>query len=630
MATKSHKKARKEKSHHAIFFSCLFVFFVAILACPVHAVVAADDYVTSRAKLDAAFDEKLDSLATKCEELGLKEQAAITRAWIIPRHPGRQYLFLPEAKDLLAPKADAPDVEQKWYAKLMEHRRAQAAALFERAQAELKAGRAPRAYQLLHEALREDPDHAEARRILGYRKLPAGWLLAGSTSPPTPGRRAHPKYGWGANKHWRHETPHFSIATSAGPKQATDLGQKLEELHSLWRQAFFSFWTNQPALAHRFSGGNQPLVKEPKKLNVVLFKDRAEYVAVLEPGEPKIGLTTGIYLDKQETVFLYGGDEKLIPTWYHEATHQLFQEIDRFPEGPGSQANFWLVEGAAMYMESLQRHEISEGAAGSPSYWTLGGWESDRLQFARYRGLSGDFLLPLKKLSAMGRADIQASSDIRKMYGQSAGMAHYLMDAADGEHREEAVGFLRSIYDGRQTAPPQIPQAAYLEYLQVTDDDLAHLLSPQRVRNLSLGRTNVTDQGLAHLAACKDLEWLDLSLTKTSDAGLAAVRDCTSLSQLFLEGTKITGESLQLIGKLQNLEELDLSTTPITDDGLAALSGLKKLRILYLTNSPISDAGLAHLKGLASLEVLETTGTKVTSEGLAQLRGVLPKLKKPD
>ncbi|MGI8978700.1 MAG: hypothetical protein ACR2FY_05710 [Pirellulaceae bacterium] len=592
---------------------------------------AADDYAVARAKLDEAFAEKLASLAKKADELGLKDQAAITRTWMIPRYSNRQYLFLPGPKDPLAPKVGASDLEQKWLAKFQEHRAAQADGLFELAKAESKDNRAARAYQLLHEVLRENPDHADARRILGYGKIAAGWALVGTTSPPATGRKAHPKYKWPAGKYWRHETPHYSIATSTSVKQAIELGQKMEELHALWRQAFFSFWTNQPALEHRIGGGREALVKEPRKLDVVLFKDREEYVAVLKPGEPRIELSTGIYLDKRQTVFLYAGDEKQTATWYHEASHQLFQEIDRFPPEPGRQGNFWMVEGLALYMESLARHQTSGG-----SYWTLGGWESDRLQFARYRGLSNDFLLPLEKLGAMNRADLQASEDIRKIYTQSAGFSHYLMDAQGDIYREPTVTVFRALYEGRGTAGAleKLLGASsaeldrdYLAYLQVTDADLAQLPGPERIRNLSLGRTKVTDKGLAHLALCKNLDWLDLSLTKTTDTGLESIKDCTSLTQLFLEGTKITDDSLKVIGNLSNLEELDLSAVPITDEGLAHLASLKKLKILHITNSPISDAGLVHLKSLLTLESLEIRGTKVTASGLAQLRSALPKLK---
>src|SRR5207244_6683163 len=118
MATKSHNKAQKGKSLCAISFLCLFAVFAAIsLAVSVPFASAADDYAAARTKLDESFAEKLASLAKKADELGLKNQAALTRSWMIPRYSGRQYFFLPEPKDSFAPKMGANDLEQKWYGK---------------------------------------------------------------------------------------------------------------------------------------------------------------------------------------------------------------------------------------------------------------------------------------------------------------------------------------------------------------------------------------------------------------------------------------------------------------------------------------------------------------------------------
>lgn len=584
-----------------------------------------------RQELDAAFAKKLESLAEKCESLGLKEEASLTRAWIIPRHPGRQYLFLPEPTDPAAVKSTAPKTQQQWHAKFREHRAAQADALWKLAQTELAAQHASLSYQLLHEVLRESPDHAEARRVLGYRKAGNTWLLGAAIPSPTTSRKAHPKFGWEGGKYWRLETTHYSIVTDTSAKDATDLGRKLEDLHALWRQVYFAFWTNPEALKHRLDGGAEPLIRAPKKMDVVLFKDREEYVSKLSETEPKIGLTTGIYLDQQQTVFLFGGEERLVPTWYHEATHQLFQQIDRFAAGTGKEQNYWVVEGLALYMESLASHD--RGRAGT--FWTLGGWDSDRLQFARYRGLSGDYLLPIAKLAALGRDEVQQSPLIRRFYGQAAGFSHFLLDGNDGSYHDAAVSLMHSVYERKDRVEAiasltgveaESLDKQYLDYLNVTDEQLATILAPERLRNLSLGRTTVTDAGLAHLAGCKNLDWLDLSLTKTTDVGLANFKGAEKLTQLFLEGTKVTDESLKIIGTLKELEELDLSALGITDDGLAALSGLKKLRILHLTNSPIGDPGLMHLRELTNLQSLDTTGTKVTEGGQEALKKALPKL----
>src|SRR5687768_2918315 len=120
------------------------------------------------------FAVELEALAKKCEELKLPDQAAITRRWIIPRHSGRQYFFVPEVTDPTAPPKNAPQVVKQWHAKFMELRRQQAGRLLAQAKQELDAEHPAQAYRLLFEVLHEDPDHAEARRILGCEKLRSG------------------------------------------------------------------------------------------------------------------------------------------------------------------------------------------------------------------------------------------------------------------------------------------------------------------------------------------------------------------------------------------------------------------------------------------------------------------------
>jgi hypothetical protein len=401
----------------------------------------------------------------------------------------------------------------------------------------------------------------------------------------------------------------------------------LEDLHAIWRQAFFAFWTNADVLKQRVDGGSEPLSRKEAKLKVVLFKNRQEYASQLAEAEPKIGLTTGIYRAADQTAYFYGGDTTVIPTWYHEGTHQLFQEMEPFPADPGQQHNFWIIEGAALWMESLSRHD---------RFWTVGGFDADRLQFARYRALSGDYDMPLAKLVTLGRDEVQQNADIRKLYAHAAGLTHFLMESDGGKQAHAATQLLRAVYE--QTDKPdtlatlagiansEIDQS-YKQFLAVRDADLATIIDPLRIRNLSLGRTAVTDAGMKHLAGCANLAWLDLSLTSVGDEGLAAVKDFRQLKQLFLEGTKITDTTLPLIGGLKELEELDLSAVRISDEGLAELANLKKLKVLYLTNSPVSDKCLSHLKALKQLETLETSGTKITPAGLKNLKLSLPKLK---
>lgn len=588
---------------------------------------------TAPAAEPASYADRLSALAAKCDELELNREAEITRGWIIPRHPGRQYLFLPSASDPAAPKADPSNYAKLWYAKFREYRAEQAEALFAESKQALGAQQPARAYQLLFEVLRENPDHAEARRILGYTKNRTGqWTTPESERTVVrPVLAPHPKLRWPS--YLRLEGPHFEIVTSAGEREAREASRQLEDLYVLWQQIFFRYWANQAGLTARFSGGNEPLARPRPKMQVAIFKNREEYVTKLTPVQPQIGITLGIYRDQDRVSYFYAGDTSVYPTWHHEATHQLFQEaVPGAVDQPGETQNFWAIEGAALYLESLQQRGHSTF---SDTYWTVGGCEADRLQFARYRALSGDFYEPLGRLTTLGRQQLQESPDIRKLYAQSAGLSQFLIDGNGGQYRDAFIDLLTAIYQGRDkpSTLAELTKASfdqldeqYHQFLNVNDDDLAAIPDIASIKNLSLGRTRVTDAGLAHLAGCKNLEWLDLSLTAAGDDGLKSIAEASGLKQLFLEGNKVTDAGLSTVAGFKQLEEFDLSKLAISDDGLKAIAGLKNLKILYLTGSPITDAGLAHLKGLKQLELLETTGTQITAEGLHKFQASHPNL----
>ena len=438
-----------------------------------------------------AFTDQLAALAEKCDELGLKKQADATRSWIIPRHPGRQYLFLPAINDPTAPPAGAPENARQWHKRFLELRREQAEQLFAAAKAASAKREAARAYQLLHEVLREDPEHAEARRILGFQRRGADWSLAGAEPlAARAGALDHPRLGWRARSYWTLETSHYSIVTNHSQRELREAGVELENLHALWRQIFFTYWSAPEALAARFAGQDEPLARERPRMQVVLFKNRQEYAAHVAAAHPKAAATLGLYDDQQRIAYFFAGDKSVYPTWYHEATHQLFQEsLPGVREQPGSERNFWALEGVALYMESLVQHS---------GYWSAGGCEADRLQLARYRVLSGDLDLPLARISALSREHIQYSDDIGRIYTQAAGLAHFLMDGESGAYRRAFGGFVGGIYRGQDTvdslakavgrSPAELDKQ-YREYLNVTDDDLAGIPNVMQCRNLSLCRT---------------------------------------------------------------------------------------------------------------------------------------------
>jgi len=592
-------------------------------------IVVAALWVSSTSAVENdSYSSRLAALAAKCDEVGLKEQAEITRGWSIPRYSGRQYLFLPATTDPTVPKAGAPETAKQWHRKFLELRRERAAELFAAAQAASQAGEADNAYQLLFEVLREDADHIEARRILGYVRVGSEWKLPGdeksaSRQPPFD----HPKTGWRVRGWWSVETAHFQLASN-DQRELKEASQQLEKLDVLWRQIYFRYWSTPEALKARFAGGNEPLAPERPKMQVVLFKTQPEYVAHVANSHPKAATTRGFYDDKQRVSYFFGGDKSVYPTWYHEATHQLFrEEVAGTRDDAGGERDFWALEGVALYLESLAEHN---------GYWTTGGWESNRLQFSRYRVLSGDLNLPLAQIGALTRDAVQKSETIGRLYTQSAGLAHFLIDGDGGKYRGALIDLVSALYRGKDTSlllaqatgePLANLDEQYRAFLNVTDADIAGTPDSARLKNISLCRTGVTDAGLSRLAGCKDLDWIDLSSTTVGDEGLKLFAKNSGLKQLFLEGTKVTPASLPMIANFKQLEELDLSGLPIKDDHLRQIGQLRLLQTLYLTGCPITDGGLEHLRGLKQLERLDVGGTKVTEDGLRKLKTALPKLK---
>ena len=438
---------------------------------------------------------------------------------------------------------------------------------------------------------------------------------------------AHSKYGWRRGKWWQIDSQHFQIATDAGQQAGIELAERLEEFHAVWRQLFFEYWSSRAWLADRFTGTPSPAPAERKHL-VVFFRDREEYVRQLSAAEPKIAVTLGYYMKGNQTSYFYAGDENAWTVWYHEAAHQLFQETGDPIRDVGEKWNFWVVEGIAVYLESAVKHE---------GYFTLGGFDADRLQFVRSRVMGGDKSIPFDELSALGREALQRHAEIGRLYTQAAGITHFLMDDHDGRNRDEFVRKLTETYAGRDTPQTFLKfpnfSAATLDqelrdFLKVSTADLRFLGPTNIRRNLSLSGAKLDDESLKLLAGSDRLEWLDLAYTPITDTGIENLGPLPSLKQLTLVNTKITDRVAPKLAPpaLPCLEELDLSGTAITDEALEELKQLEQLKVLRLSHTAVTDAGLQQLTGLLNLEELDVDQTQVTAEALARLKSQLPKL----
>ncbi|MEQ8785592.1 MAG: hypothetical protein RIC55_04805 [Pirellulaceae bacterium] len=621
------------------------------------------------------FAAQFEAIAATCDEqtrlradVDLSPQARRSRAWIATRDPRRQYLFVPGIAAERPIRRIEGNLVPQWRTKFQAVRDQYAEALFQQARRIHAAGDDAQAYRLLHEVLRENPAHAAARKMLRPVDLAAGIRVIRAGDEPL--------LEWRGGSYWRVESPHFEILTNiTSGADAQAMAERMEMLYAVWRQLFYEYWIDEARGKLSFVAETAPVLDSDHRYRVVVFRERQEYVVRLTAlGASGAAQTEGYYADARRRSFFYAGDEEAYGTWYHEITHQLFQETGRAIDKVADDGNVWLVEGVAMYLESLQPYD---------GYCTVGGFDARRLQYARHRRIVDGFHMPLEELTRLGREQLAQHPDIRRLYSECCGLAHFLMDGADGRYRRPAIELLKAIYAGRAAVDalprltaqsfPQLDEQYPYFLANVGDDDLArYLMPPERLTALALPGTRVTDAGVAHLAACRNLTWLDLAATKVTDEGvgplgalralerlslrqtaigdaalatvaeysrlddlnlaqtavtdrgLLQLRDLRNLTAIWLEQTAVGDDGVAALSRLGKLEVLDLAATRITDDALQHLGGLRNLAILYLSHTNVTDAGLLPLRRLRQLQLVQLDGTKVTSEGAVALKNSLP------
>jgi hypothetical protein len=500
----------------------------AVLLPPWSRVGAAADPAVAKtdAQIDAEWAATAADLVRRAEAGGHGELTTMIRGWQLPDEGERQFIL---AIPAVPPQAAPPDwldtpAEQSIWEDFLAARRIRAAGTFTLAVAASRpqapqprssgtdTGERPRlepatagAIRLLYRALRDDPDLPRAREAGGWVQRQGRWVWPEAARRLDKGEEHSPEFGWlppgrqkryaSGERHahgrwtkadvadavppsarrpntppgdidkqgWKFASDHWQITTTADEKATANLAAQLEEAHAVWLQVFGGFQYEPAEWEQRLEGRGRPKAIDP--FVAKLAADRQAYVAALEPLEPMIARTLGIYWTPTHTAWFFEGEGQEPTTVHHEATHQLFAEKRRTSPLAGERCGFWAIEAAACYVESLEP---------TPWGWTVGGRDAGRATAARERLLDDGFHVPLAELTALGRRDFQADDRLPQIYSEISGLADFFMNGRRGEYREAFVEYLTRIYTGTVDADT-LSRLCRKSYAELDDEYRHHM-----------------------------------------------------------------------------------------------------------------------------------------------------------
>ena len=393
-----------------------FAFGIAVVlfsaaACFVSiSTASADELERSAQESKDKYAADLKQLAAWCEEKGLKEEARKTRAALGPDDPMKFYVpVLPvEVGPPKLPEGASPAAVE-WDQKLNRLRKDQSVALYDLARRAVRSNRPGLALELALDAIRANPDNETVRRLFGYQKYQNQWRTVYEAKKLRQGLVWHDKFGWLPKSHVkryedgqrlpqqqvdhgrrrRRRAPRHRIGLGhrdralrdphrpqprsrrrAGRKTRTALSALGTALHPLLRlrkrrDRALRRPGESAELADRAASGG--LFPRPRRIRQIARKRRCPTSTFR---------SASITAPTLRTAYFFADKESDDRTLYHEATHQLFHESRPVSPKVGRLANFWIIEGIAMYMESLK---VRDG------YYELGGFDDERMLAARYR-----------------------------------------------------------------------------------------------------------------------------------------------------------------------------------------------------------------------------------------------------
>lgn len=451
------------------------------------------------------FQLKLNELANWCADNQLPHLEKYTRDWT-DAFPSNSICIYEVTReygwDAILPLCNSEKAKQ-WRERFIALRTEYSDKLYLLARKCSSQGYATYAVELYMLALRENPQNVTIRKIIGNTPFQNRWATRFEIKMIREGKVDHPDFGWIPQKHvakyergyryykgkwmskreearlrrekndpWLIITPHYRIYSYPSLEEGVELGRKLETIAIVWNQVFLRFYATDSQLKSFFRGECPDFMQYNH--TVVYFRDRDQYVEALAP---KLGSaaydTEGIY---NGVAYFYAGKDSDPRAIIHEATHQLFAETRAYTLVPtemknfsvqGMESNFWVIEGIAMFMESLKE---------SPRLHELGDFRDNNLYTARYYLLRKNFYIPFEQFTAMGHTLFYNSQCEYELYQQATGVTWFLLFYENGKYRDAFIRYLSLVYSGLDK-PETLSELTGVSYSQLDKEYKQFILS---------------------------------------------------------------------------------------------------------------------------------------------------------
>ncbi len=300
--------------------------------------------------------------------------------------------------------------------------------------------------QLLDAIIVIDPDHAAARKALGFEKIAGKWLAGdeaakakgwvkfnGTWMPPERARRmqtrqdnfrklAKVRADW--NNAWQIKSPHFTFTSNSAPRVVEEISNGMELCYRELVKVF-------------------NVTKELKPIPVEVYANQEQFMkGSAEAGFPvPRGVLGYFYYGGGEGVgircFYTGNIDHTLATLQHECTHLMVHTMV-----PDDRAPTWMNEGLAVYFEDAQRTDTGLDLKSIPFYrlWSL----QEQLK---------EEPISLNLLTSL-RGSRQYSGEY---YPQGWSLVYFMLYGKDGKYRKNFMNF----YDLLRTQRNQDDQVLF-------------------------------------------------------------------------------------------------------------------------------------------------------------------------